>query len=147
MRYNISNSPENRSTGCKDDDRPLLLASEDAVGLVNNDMVSLVPDGNLGDRRRYWRQQLLDRDTRNSSWLFTVCTCFRLGRHCLKDTIRMLLIPSCPTLINPDHDQWRRYVLPNCLFEEKSWSEEIRKLTTCARESAYIYACMHVECS
>jgi hypothetical protein len=53
MRHNISNSPENCSTGRKDDDRPLLLASEDAVGLVNSNMVPIVPDGNLGVRRRF----------------------------------------------------------------------------------------------
>ena len=63
MRYKISNSPENRSTGCKDDDQPLLLVSEDAVGLANRDMVSLVPGGGLG---RCWRQRLLDRDIKNS---------------------------------------------------------------------------------
>ncbi len=66
MSYNISNSPENCGTGCKDDDQPLLLASEDAVGLVNSDMVSLVFDGDLGARRRCWREQLLDRDIRDS---------------------------------------------------------------------------------
>jgi len=65
VRYNISDSPENCSTGCKDDDQPLLLASEDAVGLVNSDMVSLVPDGDLGGKR-CWKRRLPDRDIRNS---------------------------------------------------------------------------------
>ena len=66
MRYNMSNSPENCSTGCKDDDQPLLVVSEDAIGPVNCDMVSLVPDGELSVRRRCWGQQLLDHDIRIS---------------------------------------------------------------------------------